>query len=814
MQSVALLPAAVVIVGAVAGMHVDPAWTQLRWLLPAIWIAAVLAWATCRPRVTVGATAAGFLLASLCLSADATDRARHSTLRAALDAEYGHFAIESMPPGGEHGPLQARARLLEDAAVVDDGVSLRVSIESLFVHGRWRAVEGGVNVSVSGQSAPDRVRAWRAGRTIVVPVQFRRPPRYFDAGVPDGEDDLALAGTTLFASVKSGLLIDVVREGSATEEWAADVRAFVRGAVARRVSPWDAVAGGIVTAILIGDRTGLPDEIRNRLQAAGTYHVIAISGGNIAILASAILMGLTVVCVRGRGAAVFAIVALLAYAEVVSGGPSVSRAIVMAVCYLAARIADHRTPPWHATALAAALIVIVRPLDVRDAGFLLTFGATAALLQAARRAGAILPAQPAVRWLAASLLASAATELALLPVSATVFSRVTAAGLVLNLIAVPVMGVVQIAGMVAVASDRIDVVASPAGWLAYVGAATLVESARLVDAAPWLAARVAPPSIVLVAVYYAALAAAMATRRPRSRRIALVATTVAAGATVYGLAPPDSRVDAGALRLTLFDVGQGDAMLLQWRGHALMVDTGGAPFGGRFDLGVRVLAPALWARGVRTLDALLVTHGDPDHVGGAEAVAGIFAPRQMWFGVRVPANVPTETLLVHAQQAGARVAWRRRDERFEIDGLRLRVLNPPEPDWERRRVRNDDSVVIEATYGDVALLLMGDAGAAIEREIAAELAPARVRILKVGHHGSRTSTSSALLESWHPGIALVSCGRGNTFGHPAVEVIARLESAGARVYRTDRDGEVTVETDGSGVKVNTFLGGNGREPRR
>ena len=137
---------------------------------------------------------------------------------------------------------------------------------------------------------------------------------------------------------------------------------------------------------------------------------------------------------------------------------------------------------------------------------------------------------------------------------------------------------------------------------------------------------------------------------------------------------------------------------------------------------------------------------------------------------------------------------------------RVLVLHPPAPDWERQRVRNDDSVVLEVVYGDVALLLTGDIGAEVERAIVPRLVPAKIRILKVAHHGSRTSTSGELLAAWRPQIALISCGRGNPFGHPAPEVITRLESIGAQIYRTDLDGEVTVNTDGQHVVATTFTG--------
>jgi len=264
----------------------------------------------------------------------------------------------------------------------------------------------------------------------------------------------------------------------------------------------------------------------------------------------------------------------------------------------------------------------------------------------------------------------------------------------------------------------------------------------------------------------------------------------------------------------VFDVGQGESMLLETPSPtSILIDAGGAPFGaGGLDIGHRVLAPALWARGVRTLDALLVTHGDPDHLGGAIAVLEDFSPAQLWEGVRVPRHPPTEALIKQAVRSRIPVEPQRAGRDVHMGGLRIRVLHPPEPDWERRRVRNDDSVVLEITYGDVALLLTGDVGAEVEQSIAPLLTPARTRILKVAHHGSRTSSSQALLEAWRPQIALISCGRGNRFGHPAPEVVRRLEAIGATVLRTDRDGQITIETDGRTVHAKTHVGGPRRVP--
>jgi competence protein ComEC len=324
-----------------------------------------------------------------------------------------------------------------------------------------------------------------------------------------------------------------------------------------------------------------------------------------------------------------------------------------------------------------------------------------------------------------------------------------------------------------------------------------------------LTARMPPPSAQLVGIYYAGLFAVI-WRRGFIRLGGAVAWCGAAALIVAGLDPftATQRRSPGAMSLTMFDVGQGDSVLLGLPdGSTVMVDAGGAPFGGgSFDIGGRVLAPALWARGVRHLTALLVTHPDPDHIGGAAAVTADFTPRELWQGIAVPTNAPLTALLALAERDAIRTSELRLGAAWDAAGARVRVLHPPPADWERPRVRNDDSVVIEATYGDVALLLTGDISAEIERAILPQLTPARIRILKVAHHGSRTSSSRELLERWHPQIAVISCGRGNSFGHPAPDVLARLESIGARVYRTDLDGQITVTTDGKDVQVRTFTG--------
>ncbi len=836
MVPAALLPALALIAGAAGGIAFPIAWRLLLWPLPLLPAGAALAWRARSPRLTTLVIVIGFASAGAVLGAHAREAAIDTPLRLLLDREFGGFRIDALGVPAGHGPVQTRALLTEDASRADDVTTLRAQVREVRLHDEWIPVDGGVVLSVGGLIAPARADGWRRGRIIDAPVTFRRPARYLDDGVADFERQAALQGVTLLGSIKSGLLVDVAQHGTIVSEWAAGVRERVRRTVTRRVAPHSALSAAIVAAVLIGDRSGLPDEIRTRLQAAGTYHVIAISGGNIAILAAVILVALAITGTAGRPAALITLLLLIGYAQVVTAGPSVWRATLVALVYLIARLFDHRTGPWQAIAVAGALLACVQPLDVRDAGFILTFGATGALLELMRR-GPLGPRSRVIAWLVASIAASAAVEIVLLPVMAITFSRVTAAGLLLNLAAVPLMAVVQIAGMAVACMDSIDVLAGLSGWIAHLAAAAIVESARLVEVAPWLTRRVPAPSAAIVLAYYAGLAAILGTtkitkidqprRSRRSRRetwlfVSFVSSWLTtATVIVTGTNPFASLTTAGdpnRLRLIVFDVGQGDAMVLEVAGRkgppydaTLMIDTGGSPFGnGGFDIGVRIVEPALWARGIRTLQTVLLTHGDPDHIGGAAALVHDFDPRAVWQGVPVRRAAALQEVLAHARDRDVPVEERHQGDEFALGRARIRVLNPPPPDWERQRVRNDDSVVLEVVYGDVAILLTGDISAEVERDIAPRLAQAKTRILKVAHHGSRSSTSQELLDAWRPQIAVISCGRGNPFGHPAPEVVDRLTAIGASIYRTDRDGEITVDTNGETVLVTTYIGGRTR----
>jgi competence protein ComEC len=206
------------------------------------------------------------------------------------------------------------------------------------------------------------------------------------------------------------------------------------------------------------------------------------------------------------------------------------------------------------------------------------------------------------------------------------------------------------------------------------------------------------------------------------------------------------------------------------------------------------------------VDYVAVTHGDPDHIGGAAAVVRDFAPREVWVGVPV-AGHDAERVLQEAAR-GRRSGWRwlQRGDRMQLGEVELRVHHPPPADWERQRVRNDDSLVIEVRYGQVSLVLTGDISRVVEAGLAGSMDLLPVVVLKSPHHGSNTSSSMPFLLRLRPAAVLVSAGRGNPYGHPTGDVLARYAAVGAHVFRTDRDGQIELATDGQSLEVATFTG--------
>ena len=218
------------------------------------------------------------------------------------------------------------------------------------------------------------------------------------------------------------------------------------------------------------------------------------------------------------------------------------------------------------------------------------------------------------------------------------------------------------------------------------------------------------------------------------------------------------------------------------------------------------MSRTLRAFGVRSLDTFVLTHADPDHIGGARSVLRSFRPRAIWEGVAVPPHEPLRWLSEAADRIGAEWRTARTDDHLRVSGVEIHTLHPPQPDWERQRVRNDDSIVLAIRMGKVSVILPGDVGREGEGRVLDHIEPAPLMVLKAPHHGSATSSTTEFLERIRPAVAIFSAGRNNRFGHPARVVVERYRAMGTTMFSTAEDGAVILDTDGEVVEMRTWSG--------
>lgn len=830
------------IAAALAAVVAGFACTRRSWLVPA-WIAALVAWA-----------ALGGLAATL--------------ERTAVPANH----VSSLISAGRldiSEPLRWRGRLRSDPVLLPWGFRSEMDLEEVEVAGQSVKLSGGMRLSYFRREGQDEsVPTLRAGDRVEALVRARTPRNFLTPGSFDSRAQLARQNIHLTASLRSLELL--AKRGDAPPTLAHRF-ARLRGRLLARLNVLFRAAPdqtAVLRAMLLGDYNFLDRDVSLSFQSTSVYHVLVVSGLHVAALAAFIWW----VARRLRLSLPLTVLAIFLvlgfFVAIVEDRPPIERAALMAAVVLLARLMFRRVEILNTLAVAALLVLLIRPSSLGDASFQLSFLAAAIIGGVALPLVAVTsapfrlalahlgdvtrdPAHPprAIQfrldlrsvsgWLAsrlparlaplsASLLAgpcaatfrlweifliSLAVQLGLLPLMAHFFHRVSVSGPLANMPALVLSALIVPFGFITLGLDALwtglaAIAAHFTGWLVQ----SLLVIVQTISAWPHTAYRIPGPPAWVLAAFYILLALATLAATSRRRRWAIVLSLPLAALLLVSASYPFApRLPSGALEVSVLDVGQGDSIFVAFPdGRTLLIDGGGSysptRMGGMrtgIDIGESVVSPYLWQRGVRRLDAVALSHAHNDHLDGINAVLDNFQVQQLWIGRAVDSR-PFRELLAHARARGVRVVRRARGESFSWGSVTGLVLWPEDRPV-AAEASNNDSLVLRLEYGRRAFLLPGDIEKPVEADLVLRGDPLAADVLKVPHHGSRTSATEPLLRAVQPRAAVISVGETNPFSHPHRETLDRLSAARVRALRTDQDGTVTFSCDGNAVRITTFV---------
>ncbi|HEY3294368.1 MAG TPA: DNA internalization-related competence protein ComEC/Rec2 [bacterium] len=575
------------------------------------------------------------------------------------------------------------------------------------------------------------------------------------------------------------------------------LRGFITGTYDRRLSP-DGAA--LCKALVLGNRSDFSAAFSDRLRLTGLSHVFALSGMNVGFLMATVWVLLSVLFVpRGvRLGVLFGIVLL--YMELGREAPSLVRATLMAAIYITGAVLHRRPSPVNSVACAAFVETLWRPLDIVDAGFALSYLAVLGLIggyeyihEKLAAAARLTRRKSTLRALIELLSASAGAQIGTLPMTGFLFGRIPVLGVLGNIAAVPAFGAMLLLAVALLIIEAVVPALSP--WFAgsLNGAAYLMGSLVSFTASLPLASLSVPLFSPWIAVLLYAATAGLLLGFAISHRVWIGASLLLAGNVIVWaavFAKPDP-----LCRLSFLSVGNGDATVISTpSGGQILVDAG--PAFGDWSAADRIL-PFLAEQGIRHLDALILTHPDNDHIGGAAKIIESMPVNHVYINgdvspsqTRVRLDVAESAKGIHEQRLTAGNMVRLSDQ------VSVMVLSPDSAVRPMMATENQRSLVLRLKCSHSTALLPADVDSAMECALQAWGAELDVDLLKIAHHGSKASTTLAFLKQTTPTEGIISVGRHNLYGHPHLSVISRLESLKIPIHMTSREGTVTYASDG------------------
>jgi len=599
-------------------------------------------------------------------------------------------------------------------------------------------------------------------------------------------------------------------------------------------------SSSILKALVLGEQGDIPEEVREHFIVTGIAHLLAISGdhlGIVALLSFSLLIWilkrseflLLSISVK-KLASGLTIPCILLYTFIAGGGISVIRATIMVITFFLSILFDRPRNLLHTLALAAFLILLFSPASLFDVSFQLSFLAVLSILylvprilQGLRERGISISSTTSwkrtmLKYIGLSLLVTAVAILGTAPFVVLHFNRISPIGFVTNLLFIPWVGFIVV---------PLSLLASLLSFFFYPLATllinindfltlTLLRTVAFFASFPFASLFISTPTAFEIILFYLLLfflVHLQKSNRPdhgkKTVRYLFVGICIA---LVFDLAFWNLKgLFQKNLVIHFIDVGHGDSILLEFpKGKRMLIDGGGL-HEDRFDIGKNVIAPFLWNRKIRRLDFVVLTHPDPDHLKGLNFIASQFSIGQFWDnGLRLNTEYDQQLEETLSRRRVERLSINENSLPQVINGVEISFLNPPvkEISYEGRPISsilNNHSLVMMIRFKNIGVLLTGDIEKDAEYRILKEGYSLHADVLKVPHHGSSSSSSPHFLQQVKPSYAVLSVGERNIGRLPHPEVLRRYEDLGAKIYRTDKHGAITIATDGEKIELSTFL---------
>lgn len=555
---------------------------------------------------------------------------------------------------------------------------------------------------------------------------------------------------------------------------------------------------GILEGMIIGDTSYVSDEVKNNFRDSGISHLLAVSGSNVAYIL--ILCKFAFEKIFGRNVSNFLTILFIVLFSMLSGmSASVVRAAIMAIVIILSEFLIQKPNTYASISFSALLILLYNPITIYDVGFVLSFSGTIGIIIFNKKISELLESKikinkdkkigKIIAVFIETLSVTLSAQIAVTPITLYYFNTFSCVSILANLIIVPATGSITIVGIIMYVTSLVCVpIAKVISYFIYSIISFVIFAASLFAQIPGSSILLPTPSIIIILMYYIMVYNLFFAKNKKVYVVLLVIISV----IIIMKFIPNKYIN-----VNMIDVGQGDAVYIETaKGKTVLVDSGGTE-GSDYDIGENILVPYILDRGKVCIDYAFLSHMHEDHIEGIYAVIQKLKLKNLIIGKQETDNELYSKVVELANKYNVNIIEVKQGDELIIDGVIFDVISAKEND----KNVNNMSLILRMTYGEVSMLFTGDAEKELEENI-----NVKTNILKVSHHGSKTSSTEEFLKKNMPQVALISVGENNSYGHPNKEVLERLKKINAYIYRTDLNGEIYMRLYKNGkIRINTKI---------